>query len=671
MTGETVPAVPASASAPRGAAIFESYGWADAGEVAQQLRTSLEEAGYDVWIDREHLRPDDQHFWLALEGALNRCDLVVALLSPHSVRLDGEHGTPHGASICHYELMMAVRKEKAVLPIVVIDCDTPLAIIRYEPLNFTRWQASPVAYREGVGEILNALRDIRSGDRRYVIYVDKLAPYDFFAELKTAAGSFVGREWILERIDAWLPGDRPCFLIEAEPGSGKTALAAEMVRRNDDGRVLAYHFCNSLKPDTVNPRMFVRFIAAMLSGTVSAYAERLRHSEDLVQALKSNEPTTMLSQGVLAALHQIPMQETHYILVDALDEAIGAVSGDGSQMSIPRLLAQAIDEFPPWLKLIATTRRDDRVLPLFQHAERCFLGGGVAEQRDDLRNYVERRLAELDLGAPAGTDEPARRAAVATIAERSAGNFQYADTVLGEMRSGDLRLDEIDRLPRELGNLYYRFADRRFPDPSDFRLARTMLSVVLAAREPLTRSQLAAVTGLGGDDRLLPTLDALNCFLTWDSGAGAEHVYRPAHKSISDWLLTPPGEFDRFKVDPAPGRQAILAHCRGWATNRDRYAMAHLIAHLLENGELAEAVAAIRSGFFAARHAAVDQTLDLDDSRDVILALVAVEDEGAILALAQTDNVWQRDGVAAGLRLAPPGADGFVDRVVDRLLRVG
>ena len=491
------PTIDAStALAPRqGAAIFESYGWADAGDIAEQLKTSLEAAGYEVWIDREHLRPDDEHFWLALEAALNHCSLVVALLSPHSVRLDGERGTPHGASVCHYELMLAVRKDKPVLPVVVIDCNTPLAIIRYEPFRFTDWRASPGAYREGVSEILRALEQIRSGDKRYVIYVDKLAPYDFFAELKTGAGTFTGREWVLTRIEEWLPGNRRCFLIEAESGSGKTALIAEMVRRNDGGRVLAYHFCNALKPDTVNPRLFVRFIAAMLCGTVSAYAERLRRSEELVGALKSNDPTTMLSQGVLAALHSIPMDGTRYILVDALDEAVGGPE-TGNQITIPQLLAQASEDFPPWLKLIATTRRDGRVLPLFQNAERCFLGEAVAAQRADVLSYVERRFAELSLGSVPGLPEADRGRAAATLAERAAGNFQYADTVLNELRNGECELGELDHLPAELGNLYYRFADRRFPDIASFRAPRAILSVLLAAREPLTRAQLETVTGL-------------------------------------------------------------------------------------------------------------------------------------------------------------------------------
>jgi hypothetical protein len=648
-------------------AIFESYGWGDAREIAERLKDSLESAGYDVWIDRDHLRPDDEHFWLALERALNQCSLVVALLSPHSVRLQGERATPHGASICHYELMLAVRKEKAVLPITVIECDTPLAIIRYEPLYFTTWQ-TPTAYSEGVDAILRAIHDIRAGDRRYVIYVDQLAPYDFFAELKTAAGSFVGRDWVLSRIEDWLPSERHCFLIEAEPGSGKTAFVAEMVRRNDGGRVLAYHFCNALKPDTVSARKFVRFIAAMLCGTVSAYAERLRRSEELVGALKSNDPTAMLSQGILAALHAIPMTGTYYILVDALDEAVaGADSGEA--LTIVQLLARAIGEFPPWLKLIATTRRDDRVLPLFQDADRCFIGGAVAAQQEDLRNYIGQRFSELSLGAQIGLDERAQDRAVAMIADRAAGNFQYADTVISELRSGELHLDELDHLPKELGNLYYRFADKRFPKPADFRVARNVLGGLLAAREPLTRDQLQAITRLGRDE-LVAVLDALSCFLTWDLGAGEDRVYRMAHKSISDWLIAPPGGFDRFKVDLAEGREAVLAYCRDAAGHRERYALTYLIGHLLEKGEVAAALRQIRSGFFAARHDQIDPRFDLDDSQAVVAGLVAAKDRDAIVDLSKTDNVWQRDGVAAALSLAPAGADQFVDGVVDALLRV-
>ena len=68
--------------APQVIRIFESYGWQDAADVAGRLKDSLEESGYQVWIDREHLRPDDKHFSFALEDAVSNSEVVVALTQP-------------------------------------------------------------------------------------------------------------------------------------------------------------------------------------------------------------------------------------------------------------------------------------------------------------------------------------------------------------------------------------------------------------------------------------------------------------------------------------------------------------------------------------------------------------------------------------------------------------
>jgi hypothetical protein len=102
--------------APQVIRIFESYGWNDAADVAQRLKDSLEESGYEVWIDREHLHHDDLHFSLALEDAVSNSEVVVALLSPHSVRgLTGDQRT----SICYNEVRLAHRLERPIVPVKV------------------------------------------------------------------------------------------------------------------------------------------------------------------------------------------------------------------------------------------------------------------------------------------------------------------------------------------------------------------------------------------------------------------------------------------------------------------------------------------------------------------------------------------------------------------------
>jgi hypothetical protein len=654
------------------AVIFASYGWADAEEIARRISTSLKDANYDVWIDSEHLRPDETRFSVFLQNALENSRLVIALLSPHSVRLEGDVATAARMSVCHNELILAVQRDMPVVPVTVIECDPPLVINQYDPIVFTNWQYSPETYRAGIEEIRRWIEEGLVNRRRYRVHVDNLSRDRLnFPEERTAEASFVGRNWLMERLEAWFLSDRRCFLIEAEPGSGKTALVAELVRRNPADRILAYHFCSLKSPRTLRARVFVRSLAAMLCGTVPDYARWLRSDSKLIEALQSDDPGTMLWDGALNPLGKLEIQQTRCVIVDALDEA-----EDGSQMSIPRLLSQAHKDFPPWLKLVVTTRRNDEILRLFQSAERCYIGESVPGQREDLREHIDRRFADPKLGDTVGRDEATRRRAAAAIAERSGGNFQYATMVLDELSRGNLDMGKVDHLPSSLAELYDRLADLRFPKvPPDFDSARLLLSVLLAARRPVTRSQLALITGLDRNVELAPTLEKLSCFVTWDTGVGDERFYRPAHKSISDWLIAPPSGSDRFKVDLTRGRELILAHCRKWATHYDDYALTHLIEHLLESGFAAEALAAVRGGFFGKRQAYAasrqyDRRHDLDDARALTLALVADKDSAAILELAQTDNVWQRDGVAAALQSAPPAADDFVDGVVRTLLRV-
>jgi len=650
------------------ALIFQSYGWGDATEVSQRLKEALEASGYAVWLDREKLDPDDREFWLGLEAALKECDLVVALLSPYSVRLQGDREAGDHASVCHSELILAVQKQKPIVPIMVISCEQPLSIISYRLIDLTDWTRSTERWREGVSTVIGTIESVLAGNQNHVVYVDKLFPINFSRELRSVALTYVGREWLFARIQRWLESGPRALLIEGDAGSGKSAFAVELLKRNSGSRILAYHFCNAFSLETVNPRRFVRSIAAMLGGTIAAYGQHLRGAELL--ATMQSDPATMLLRGVLDPLRDIPMSGNHFIVVDGLDEAAAAAGAPVSEPSIPLLLAGALKDFPPWLKLIATSRPDDRVGPLFQDAERILLAGSEAEQREDLRRYIERRLS-TDVPASVGPGATALADIAAALAARSAGNFQYADSVIAALRDGEIVPSELDRLPRGLVRLYYEQAERRFSAPGAFRRAEIVLSVMLAAREPLTQMQLAAITGLERRDELLPTLDLLSCFVTWDFSAGDERVYRFHHKSIGDWLLSPPREADRFKVDPAAGRDRILAHCRNWAAHREAYALRYLIGHLLEIDSVDEAVATVRNGFFELRRERLaEPRLDLADSRRLALALLAAGRAESVTELAGTENLFQRGGVASALQSMPSAADALIDRVVDTLLRL-
>jgi hypothetical protein len=248
--------------------IFESYGRADATDAASRIKLSLEENGYQVWIDREHLTEDEPDFWHPIEQALKSSEVVIALISPHSRRLEGDVEISPRMSVCHNELIAAVQMDKTVVCVTVVECKPPLAIAHYDPIPFTNWSKSPDAYHQGIQEILYWIEEGLASPqphRRYSNYVDNLSQDKLsFPEELTATDDFVGREWLIkDKLETWLKSNSRCFVIEAEPGTGKTALVAELVRRNQDDHILAYHFCNAQNKDTVKPERFVRSIAAM------------------------------------------------------------------------------------------------------------------------------------------------------------------------------------------------------------------------------------------------------------------------------------------------------------------------------------------------------------------------------------------------------------------------
>jgi len=635
--------------------IFESYGWIDAADIAQRLKDSLEESGYQVWIDREHLRPDDQHFSLALEEAVSNSEVVVALLSPHSVRgLTGDQRS----SICYNEILLAHQLERPIVPVKVRQFDgrAPFLLVTYRTVDWLDWER-PESYRKGLAEIITLIERALANETLLDPDITFQAS-NFKPQLRTAEDSFTGREWLFDRLDAWLSGHRQCLMIEGDTGTGKTAVAAELIRRNPGGRLLAYHFCTPAA-STLDPISAVKSLAGMLTTGVDGYSEKLQ-SGTLGNALTGKDVVAMLGEGVLEPLREVAMDDSYYLVVDALDETFAGADG-----ALPILLAEALPQFPSWLKLVVTSRPHHHVQGLFGGAERCALNDDSANNQRDIHAFVARRLAEPPMTQVVGAEH--RDAVIRRVEASAAGNFQYAGSVLDALVSGDMILSQLDALPRTLEAVYYLRAQGRFPDLSDYQRALPVLEVLLEAREPLAPSLLTAITHLGNRE-LIVVLDAINCFAGSYDGA-----WRIAHKSIADWLMS--DEAGVFRVDPAPGRRRILAYCEGWAEHHDPYAMKFVVAHLLDADRLGEAMNVVRHGLFEQRGARLQEPrLDAEDSRKLTAALIAARNRDGILALAQTPSTWQRDGVASALQSAlesaPADLLSFVDGVVAGLLTV-
>ena len=309
--------------------VFISYGRSDAKDLADRLSVDLASHGYRVWQDVHQIRA--RHPWhQEIEDGLRSSQIVIALLSPHSVRSRAEgKSRAESDSVCLDEISYAQYELRLpIVPVMASPCSPPLFIHRLDYVDLCAWTHSEDQYHTGLQRLLAALDDARQGRVRYRSWEHDLQPWDFAAFLNQKRRDFCGREWLFDEIDAWRTSSaEPALLITGDPGTGKSAIVAQLVHLNRGAQVVAYHCCQADTPATLEPWRFVRSLAAMIAGQLDGYAAQLDEpaiKEHLTEAACREDPATSFERGVLTPLESLhaPDASARYILVDALDEAL-------------------------------------------------------------------------------------------------------------------------------------------------------------------------------------------------------------------------------------------------------------------------------------------------------------------------------------------------------------
>jgi WD40 repeat protein len=569
--------------------LFLSYGRRDALALAERLEKDLKARGYEVWRDVREIKSGGDWQGEIADG-LRSAQVVVALLTPHSTRTTRDASSPDAVdSVCLGEIAHALFSPppQPVVPVMAMSCEPPLAIFHLDYVDMRRWQDSEQQYQAGLERLVAGIEAARRGEKRYRSWHHLLDPFDFAAFLYPKREGFTGRRWLFDAIDVWRQGagrDR-ALLIKGDPGTGKSAMVAELVHRNPDGQVLAYHCCQWDVAQTLEPWRFVRSIAAMIAGKLEDYAALLADpalQEILSEASCRADPASAFERGVLTPLQQLPEPEggRRYLLVDALDEALLVPAG---QPDIVTLLSSRLDRLPPWLRLVATTRKEPAVLERLAGLRAQELEAKSAENLADLRAYIHGRLETGELLEQVRETKKSAEELTALLLQKSEGNFLYARQALDGAAADQLSLRNIGALPPGLRGLYAdRFA-RLFPDEASFADARAVLGVVCAAREPLDKEMLAEASGLG--EKLPRVLVQLAAYIPRQPGADGQPVYAVYHKSFSDWLTDVEREGQLHYVSVRDGDRRLAEMCwqsyRLGAAAMRPYALSHLVAHLI------------------------------------------------------------------------------------------
>lgn len=388
-------------------------------------------------------------------------------------------------------------------------------------------------------------------------------------------------------IIAWLAGFGP------EPDDTEARQGLARIRKS----AKAAHFCQ-IRMQNATPRAFAESIAAQLKDNIEGFNDAfLASQENLNITVQLNIGTANSATGLIIntidlgalgdeqsldrsfihpikKLYERGYRESILILVDALDEA-HSYTGVGLAQWLSR-----INGLPATVRVLVTTRRDQRVLKFFRQTA-CDLIDQSPDRTDEVRIYAARRLSELT-SAHAGK----RNDFAARLASTSHGIFLYAALVLDELARNPDKLPKLAdyHLPDGISGLYQEFLCRELIANEQlwFSQYEPLLGLVSVAQgDGLTAKQLSAI--VGGDIR-----QPLRVCAQYLDGELPEGPFRPFHQSFTDFLLEDEQNI-HFRIDGARWHRAIALYYRNAFMGRwvecDAYGLTYVLVHALEGGD--------------------------------------------------------------------------------------
>lgn len=353
---------------------------------------------------------------------------------------------------------------------------------------------------------------------------DEIRDYTWYIEEKTH--DFVGREFIFDEIKGFTEKHpRGYFLVRGDPGAGKTALAAQLVKLQG----YVHHF--NIRPTGINKTdLFLRNICAQI---IACY--KLEHPAPTERMLQSGEFLITLLEEVS---HKLRANERAIIVVDALDEVdnSGIASGENI-LYLPITLPQGI-------YFIATLRRSEVKLRIECEQQTLYIDPDSPGNKADIRKYIEQVLTRPGVQAYIAAQGITGIAFVDILEDKSRGNFMYLRYVLPDIERGIYKDLKLELLPEGLENYYQDHWQRMRGKDMEawFNYKLPVLMELAAAEYPVSINMIQQFSKVRDRARIVAVLqeDVWGQFLhvnvvSYDGGM--QKRYSLYHPSFQDFLL--------------------------------------------------------------------------------------------------------------------------------------
>lgn len=325
---------------------------------------------------------------------------------------------------------------------------------------------------------------------------------------------FVGRQFVFDALDEFLKKNKSgYFVIQGEPGIGKTALLAQLVKT----RGYPHHFNVALQ-NIRTPRQFLTNACAQIIARYDLPHDYLPDD--------ATEDSNFLVQCLGEAAAN-PENRPVVLVVDALDES--------EHLDLPpRVNALYLPpSLPEGAYIVVTSRPLDDLKIQVTNQQLLFLEPDSEGNMLDIRTYIENYLQSDERLLPRLTE---RGDTVDTLVNKSEGNFIYLRHVLPAIAEGKFKKDTVDELPQGL-RAYYKghWTQMQIAKADEFDdLYAPIVCMLAVVREPVTIEQLHKWTSKD-TFKIRRAIAQWREFLEEEVTDGV-HKFRVYHSSFQDFL---------------------------------------------------------------------------------------------------------------------------------------
>lgn len=308
---------------------------------------------------------------------------------------------------------------------------------------------------------------------------DYIRDYTWFIDEKTRG--FKGRQWVFDAVNCFLnEKPRGYFFIVGDPGIGKSALVAQMIKQNG----YVHHF-NIRAQGVSKASHFLNNVCAQLIANYKLGYE--------VLPPKASEDSGFLNKLLNEVSTKLGPAKKCVIIIDALDEVDMTKMPPGANLLYLPLIV------PKDVYIIVTMRREMKIRPNVQcEQSELYIKADSSTNLADVADFLQASTARPSIQKYIETQNIGVQDFVEMMLKKSEGNFMYLHYVLLEIERGAYKDLKFDAIPIGLEN-YYEDHWRRMRGKDEGAWFKYKLPIIMAltvTKKPISIDLIAQFSGV-------------------------------------------------------------------------------------------------------------------------------------------------------------------------------